>query len=294
MHHRMQRTLRRAVEAKGVGFLTGADITIRFLPAPAGHGVAFQRVDLKDSAPVPARLEYTVPRERRTAIAHEGAVIEMTEHVLAALAGMRIDNCLVQIDAPEPPGGDGSSRLFVDALLRGDSIELDQPQPVLTIGRRDKVIAADGASEVTCRPLQGPRLAIGYHLDYGPRCAIRPQTLVVEITPESFLRELAFARTFILESEAEFLRKQGYGTRTTARDLLVFGPDGPIDNVLRAPDECVRHKILDCLGDFALLGCDVHGYFEAYRSGHGLNRDIARVVQDAHATQSHPTLPYAA
>ena len=228
-------------------------------------------------------LEYTVPRERRTAISHQGVTVEMTEHVMAALAGLQIDNCLVQLNAPEPPGGDGSSQLFVDALLQADAVEQSAPRPLLSIAHPLRVSAADGLSEVSARPLSQRTLAICYHLDYGSRSPIRPQNLVVQITPESFLAELAFARTFVLESEAQALRAQGYGKRTTAKDLLVFGPHGPIDNSLRASDECVRHKILDCLGDFALIGCDLAGYFDAFRSGHRLNRDAVRKLQMMHA-----------
>lgn len=279
---RKQRTIARAVETRGVGFLTGADVTIRFLPAAENHGLVFQRVDLAGSAPVPARLEYTVPRERRTAISHQGATIEMTEHVLAALAGLQIDNCLIQINAPEPPGGDGSSQIFVDALMKTDAVEQTAPRPLLTVSHPVRVSAEDAQSEVAVRPLSYRSLAIGYHLDYGSRSPIRPQSLVVQITPETFLAELAFARTFILESEAAALKAQGYGKRTTAKDLLIFGANGPIDNTLRASDECVRHKILDCLGDFALIGCDLHGYFDAFRSGHRLNREAARRLQLTH------------
>jgi UDP-3-O-[3-hydroxymyristoyl] N-acetylglucosamine deacetylase len=281
---RNQRTIRRAVETRGVGFLTGADVTIRFLPAAEEHGIAFQRVDCPGSAPIPARLEYTVPRERRTAISSQGVTVEMTEHVMAALAGLHIDNCLVQIDAPEPPGGDGSALLFVDALDRAGAVEQSALRPVVTVTHCLKATTPDGNSDVSVRPMARPGLAIGYHLDYGARSPVPAQELVVNITPESFLKELAFARTFILEAEVEALRAQGYGKRTTARDLLVFGKDGPIDNELRAADECVRHKILDCLGDFALLGCDVHGYFDACRSGHRLNREIIRRVQLSHGT----------
>ena len=102
--------------------------------------------------------------------------------------------------------------------------------------------------------------------------------LTFELSPETFIANLAFARTFVLETEVAALKAQGYGARVTEKDLLIFGPDGVIGNELRAVDECVRHKILDCIGDFALLGCDIHGHFRAYRSGHNLNHAICRQV----------------
>lgn len=257
-------------------------MALRFLPAPAGHGIAFQRIDQAGSEPIPARLEYTAPRPRRTALEREGVAVEMIEHVMAALAGLQIDNCLVQLDAPEVPGFDGSCLPIVDRLLAAGIVELDAPRALLTVARETRTAASDGGSEIVARPLVRPVLAISYHLDYGPRSPIPPQLLTVEIRPETFADGLAFARTFILESEVTALRAQGYGRRTTARDLLVFGARGVVDNVLKRPDECVRHKILDCLGDFALIGCDLHGYISAFRSGHAQNREMVRRLQETH------------
>ncbi|MEX2287706.1 MAG: UDP-3-O-acyl-N-acetylglucosamine deacetylase [Planctomycetaceae bacterium] len=276
---RMQQTIAGPAEISGVGFFTGADVTLRFLPAAAGHGIAFQRTDRPGTAPIPAIIAYAVPRRRRTAIEHQGVAVEMTEHVLAALAGLRIDNCLVELNAPEPPGCDGSSRAFAEALLEAGIVVQDEPRTVHVIESPFRVGEDVDRAEIAARPLSRGTLAISYHLDYGPRSPIPPQTLTVEISPETFVNELAFARTFVLESEVEALRAQGHGTRISARDLLVFGPDGVIDNQLRADDECVRHKILDCLGDFALLGCDIHGHVSAYRSGHQLNRELIHRLQ---------------
>lgn len=276
MEHRRQRTIRTAVEVGGIGFLTGADVALRFLPAPADHGIVFRRVDCPGQPLIPARIEFAVPRERRTAIERHGAVVEMVEHVLAALAGLRVDNCLVEVNAPEPPGLDGSCRGFADALLAAGIVELNRLRPVLMVERPLRIGGPDQASQIEAMPLNRPVLAITYQLDYGPKSPIRPQQLTVEVTPETFLSELVFARTFVLESEVASLRAQGYGRRTTHRDLLVFGPNGVIGNHLHVPDECARHKLLDCLGDLALAGCDVCGHIRAYRSGHGLNREIAR------------------
>ena len=126
-------------------------------------------------------------------------------------------------------------------------------------------------------------LAITYQLDYGDRSPIPPQNLTIEITPESFVREIAFARTFVLESEVAALQAAGYGRRVTHQTLLVFDANGRvIDNELRAPDEPVRHKILDCIGDFALIGADLRGYFNAYRSGHRHNHDLVRRILLTH------------
>lgn len=282
MQQRLQRTIRRNVEACGIGFLTGADVSLRFLPAGPNHGIAFQRTDCPGSEPIPALVEFTVPRQRRTAIEHQGVVVEMVEHVLAALAGLQIDNCLVQLNAPEPPGLDGSCHELVERLLDAGSVEQDQPRELLVIEHPVRAASAQQRSELAAGPLSQPATVIDFQLEYGSDSPIQPQNLSIEITPETFAAELAFARTFVLQAEAETLRAQGYGRRTTAKDLLVFGPDGPIDNQLRAADECVRHKILDFIGDLALIGCDVRGQFRAYRSGHQLNREIVRRLKQTH------------
>ena len=279
---RPQHTIRRTAETSGIGFFTGADVTIRFIPAPADHGIAFQRVDLTDSEPVPALIEYTVPRRRRTSIEHRGVTVEMTEHVLAALAGLQIDNCLVQLNAPEPPGCDGSSMAFVDALLEADIVDQNALRKQFVIENMVRICAEDGSSEISAKPSIHKALTIEYQLDYGASSPIPPQNFAIKITPESFVRELAFARTFVLESEVASLKKQGYGSRTTAKDLLVFGDHGIVDNQLRADDECVRHKILDCLGDLAFIGSDVCGRVSAFRSGHRLNGDLVRRLRTAY------------
>jgi UDP-3-O-[3-hydroxymyristoyl] N-acetylglucosamine deacetylase len=202
----------------------------------------------------------------------------MIEHVMAALAGLQIDNCLVQLDGPEPPGGDGSSLHCVTALLEAGIVEQAAPRDILVVQGEHRVTGERDGSEISAQSVLRRSLVITYELDYGPRSPIRPQLLSFEFSPELFVTNFAFARTFVLEAEALALRAQGYGTRVSERDLLIFGPDGVIGNELRAWDECVRHKVLDCIGDFALLGCDIHGHFRAFRSGHALNHAICRQV----------------
>jgi|HubBroStandDraft_6_1064221.scaffolds.fasta_scaffold05028_6 UDP-3-O-acyl N-acetylglucosamine deacetylase len=280
MQGRLQRTIRQSAEISGIGFLSGRDIRIRFHPAASNQGIEFRRTDCPGSAPIPARIDFAVHRERRTAVERDGIAVEMIEHVMAALAGLRIDNCTVEIDAAEPPGLDGSSLGFAELLNGAGIVEQPAMRPTITVPETVFVGEPADESEITYRSPERPGLVIDYHLNYGPRSPIPAQAYSIEITPESFLRELAFARTFVLEQEVATLRAAGYGTRTTYRDLLVFGPAGPLENELRAADECARHKVLDCLGDFALLGSDIHGRFSAFRSGHHLNRTMVRKLRD--------------
>lgn len=280
--HRRQRTLRQTASISGFGLFSGGDCTVHFHPAEPDSGIVFRRVDLAEKTHIPARLEYVVPRPRRTAISHQGATVETIEHVMAALAGLQIDNCLVELDAPEPPGVDGSSLPFVQELLAAGLVEQDACQPLLVIQQEVSTSNEAQSSQILAGPIPQRKLALTYELDYGPRSPIRPQLMTIEFSPELFITNLAFARTFVLEQEVAELRKLGYGRRVTEKDVLIFGSDGPIGNTLRAPDECVRHKLLDCLGDFALLGCDVHGHFRAHRSGHAMNHDICRRIRQSH------------
>ncbi|MFQ5734841.1 MAG: UDP-3-O-acyl-N-acetylglucosamine deacetylase [Planctomycetaceae bacterium] len=290
MPFRHQNTIARSTAVKGVGFLTGADVTLQFHPAGEDHGIVFRRADLPGAPCVPATIKYTVPRARRTSVAGGDAVVEMTEHVLAALYGLQVDNCLVELDAPEPPGCDGSSLWFAEALLESGIVEQSAPRRAFAVNAEAGVCSEDGNSEMSVRPNGRPTLTIDYRLDYGPDSPIPPQTLRLDVAPRSFLKELAFSRTFILESEVEALQAQGYGTRITPKDLLVVGERGIIDNSLRVPNEYVRHKVLDCIGDCALLGCDLHGRFTAFRSGHRLNRAMVRWLwEQAQTARRGPT-----
>lgn len=276
---RLQRTIARETEVRGVGLLQGSDVTLRFLPAEADTGVVFLRSDLPDRPTVPAHIDRVVPRQRRTTIQRGAAVVEMVEHVMAALAGLHIDNCQVEIDAPETPGCDGSSRLFVDALDGAGTIELNRERELLVIDR--PVSVREGVATLSAHPGDGQSLVLAYQLDYGRHTPIGAQSLFLDVSPESFRKELAPSRTFLLEAEAHALRQAGIGARTTEKDLLIFGPNGVVGNELRYPDECVRHKILDMVGDLALLNMDLCGHVVAHRSGHQLNAALVRkLVQE--------------
>ena len=286
---RLQRTIARRVECRGIGFLYGADVKLAVLPAPAGHGIAFRRLDCPGTAAVPATLDHVVARARRTSIEHAGVTVELIEHVMAALAGTRIDNCLVELDSPEPPGFDGSCLNLARSLNEAGVETQDLPRQLLVIDRPMRVTDDAGGGVIVLRPLSRPILAMTYHLDYGPRAPISPQIRSIEITPATFRSELSFARTFVLEEEVSALQAQGYGRRVTPSDLLVIGPDGIVGNSLRCSDECARHKLLDCVGDFALLGADVIGHVDASRSGHRLNHLAASRLAESASVAAYRT-----
>jgi UDP-3-O-acyl N-acetylglucosamine deacetylase len=273
---RLQRTIARETEVRGVGFIQGSDVALRFRPAGADTGIVFVRTDLPGRPSVRAAIDNVTPRQRRTTIQRGEAVVEMVEHVLAALSGLRVDNCEVEVNAPETPGCDGSSRAFVEALAAAGPVDLDRPRAAVVIDR--PVTVSEGSAVVTALPGVGQGYVLSYRLDYGHGSPIGAQSLSLDVSPGTFAAELAPSRTFLLEAEALALRRQGIGTRATETDLLIFGSDGPIGNALRFPDECVRHKILDMVGDLALLEMDIVGRVVADRSGHQLNAALVRAL----------------
>lgn len=276
---RNERTIARPASLRGVSLLAGLDVNVRFLPGDEGTGVVFTRTDLADRPTIPANIHFVVPRQRRTAIQSGVAVVEMVEHIMAALAGLQIDNCVVEIDGPETPGCDGSSLAFVEILQSAGVIEQQRRRDRLVIDR--PITVRDGSSILTAHPGVDPALVLSYHLDYGDASPIRRQSHLVALSPSSFREELAPCRTFLLTEEADALRRAGIGTHVTERDILIFGPDGPIDNELRHDNECARHKMLDMVGDLALLGKDLVGHVVAHRSGHSLNASLVEALLKA-------------
>jgi len=278
---RSQKTIQQAVAISGVSIFTNHDANVRFLPADEDDGIRFQRVDISHSKPIHARIENAVFRHRRTAIEFEDASVEMIEHVMAALTGLQIDNCLIEIDGPEMPGFDGSSQLIAEALLDAGIVE--QTTLARCFRMQKSVNVEQDRASIVGEPNDG--LKIDYQLEFGDGSPIPTGQLEFTITPETFINEIAAARTFVLESEVEAMRSLGYGKKLTAQDLLVFGQDGVIDNKLRWPDECIRHKFLDCIGDLSLIGCDLDGAFHAIQSGHALNREMVRAILASHDSE---------
>ncbi|MDA1048973.1 MAG: UDP-3-O-acyl-N-acetylglucosamine deacetylase [Planctomycetota bacterium] len=273
---RSQHTIAKPVEVTGFGYWSGQDIRVEFRPADVGTGLVFVRRDLASLPRIPALVANRIETPLRTTLVSNGNSVEMVEHVLAACAGLELDNCEIWVDQSEMPGCDGSAQAFVDALTKAGIVEQDALRERLVV--MDVTRVGDDESWVEIRPWPRGGFKVKYRLDYGSENAIGRQTIELAVTPETFCRELAGARTFLLESEAEWLRSRGLGTRVTVQDLVVFGDEGPIGNELRFEDECVRHKTLDLVGDFALAGCEIVGQVIAHRSGHRLNAELVRVL----------------
>jgi UDP-3-O-acyl N-acetylglucosamine deacetylase len=251
-------------------------VEVEFRPAPIGSGIVFVRRDLDRPRRIAADVRQRIEVPRRTTLVGDGAQVEMVEHVLAALYGLAIDNCEVWLNSSELPGLDGSCQPIVEALSSAGTVE--QPAFRRRLVVTDITRVGDEDIWVEARPSKTGGLTIKYRLDYGSDNAIGRQTIELAVTRKSFCEELASARTFILEGEAQWLRERGLGARVTNKDLLVFGPEGPLDNELRMENECVRHKALDLVGDLALAGCELVGHFFAHRSGHRQNAELVKAL----------------
>lgn len=273
---RNQRTVAATAVIQGIGYWSGRDVRIEFRPAPVGTGIVFVRDDLKGCPRIAATVENRFETPRRTTLRNGDASVEMVEHIMAALAGLQVDNCELWVNEPEMPGCDGSSLPFVEVLQAVGTVEQDAPRCRKVVRRPLRI--GDENSWIEARPCCSDKLVLRYELDYGSGSSIGRQSLEVSLSPRHFHINLAPSRTFLLESEAEAIKSLGLGKRATFKDLLVYGPNGPIDNVLRFPDECVRHKMVDMVGDLALAGCDLVGRFTAYRSGHRLNAELVRAI----------------
>ena len=275
---KQQQTISRPVELSGRGLFSGAEATVRFRPAPPNTGIVFVRADPPEPVRIAAVVENVSKRTRRTAIRNGTVAVETVEHCLSALAGLGVDNVEIEIHGGELPSGDGSSTLFVEAIQSAGIEPQDSPRQVYAIDREIRV--TEGDAEVRAWPGSSKTLTIRYELDYGDG-PIGQQHLTFTLTPEAYLQEIAASRTFLLQTEADQFRAAGMGQHLTYKDILVFDGQGPIENTLRYPDECVRHKILDLIGDLMLFGRPIAGNVFARRSGHALNHAMVRELRKA-------------
>ena len=274
--NRKQQTLAATAHVEGFGLWSGRDVRLEFRPAPPNSGVVFVRRDLPTPKRIAARVERRIESPRRTTLSEHGAHVEMVEHVLAALAGLQIDNCEVWTDAAEMPGMDGSSQPFVTALQSAGIIQQAAMRAFLVVSEVTRV--GDDDAWIEARPHNHSALSLQYRLDYGNDHPIGRETLRMTLNTERFVRQLAPARTFIMKEEADWLQRQGIATRVSSQDVLVFGDEGVIDNELRFENECVAHKMLDMIGDLSLANCDLIGHFVAHRSGHRLNAHLVQTL----------------
>ncbi len=281
---RQQQTLSSPVTVKGIGYWSGLTVQIHLKPAAENTGVLFVRPDLPGCPSIKAHVSNRVQASLRTVLDNRRIRVEMIEHLMAALSGLRIDNCEVWLDRDELPGLDGSANPYVEAIQQVGVVKQTALREKLVVTHPMRV----GNSErwIEARPTLN-KLMFEYELHFVQCLAIGRQNLKLEMTPETFVTELAPARTFILQADALKLREQGLCEHVQYSDLLVFGEQGVVDNELRFDNECVRHKMLDLAGDLALAPFDLIGHFIAHRSGHDLHTQMLhRLLQEGRFVES--------
>lgn len=267
-----QTTIAAPVSYTGVGLHSGKDVTMKLQPAEADTGIVFTRVDLPGQPQVEAKAENVTSTLRATTIEDNGIKMFTIEHVMSALHGAGIDNVEICINAEEPPVADGSSREFFQLLKKAGIRQLDRERHEVVIDQLYRV--DDGDKFVLALPYDGFRVSF---TSINPHPLIGIQYGDYEINEENYLKEIAPARTIAYEKEVEALHQMGLGLGGTLENVIVYNDEGWM-NPLIYPDELVRHKILDLVGDLRLAGI-VKGHFVAVKSGHALNTTMSKLLK---------------
>jgi UDP-3-O-[3-hydroxymyristoyl] N-acetylglucosamine deacetylase len=269
---RDQQTIDHSVTCTGVGLHTGQHATLRLHPAPADHGIVFKRSDLGRSAPIRAAADLVVSTSFSTTLGRDRNTVQTVEHLLAACAGLRIDNLLIDVNGPEVPILDGSAEPFVSLLRHAGISPQGRVQPYmrlirpLHIGRPGRGIVA----------LPAPFPKISYAIDF-PDDAVRRQHYLYEWTEAEFVREIAPARTFGFVKDVERMRAMGLIKGASLDNAVVVGERGVMNpGGLRFADEFVRHKVLDLIGDLSLTGLPLVAHVIADCAGHTMNLELVR------------------
>ncbi len=273
-----QRTLRAAIGCTGIGLHSGARIALRLLPGAPDSGIVFRRTDLA-GVEIPARHDHVVDTRLNTTLGLPGgpeAIVGTVEHVMSALAGMGIDNAVVEVDGAEVPVMDGSAAPFVFLIECAGVVAQDAPRQVVEVLRPIRV--AEGEGFVTLLPASFQGLALEAEIDY-PAAAVRRQGRALRLTPAAYKADLAAARTFGFAEEVEALRAAGLARGGSLKNaVVVSGARILNEGGLRFADEFVRHKLLDMVGDLALSGLALNARVVARRPGHRLNNQALRAL----------------
>jgi UDP-3-O-[3-hydroxymyristoyl] N-acetylglucosamine deacetylase len=270
-----QRTIGKSVSLSGSTLFSGGFSNIRLVPARAGDGIAFKRVDLPLSPLIPAKVEYVLSTNRCTKLGKEGATVQLVEHVLSALSGCGIDNCLIEVDGPEIPVGDGSAQLFVEQIEKAGVVELDALKKVIRI--KEPLYFSDKDAHLIALPAD--HFQVSYTLHYPQSPFIRSQFFQCAPSEQFYRDEIASARTFCLYEEiAPLIEKGILKGGAFEQGLVIRGMEVLNVGGVRFPYEMAKHKVLDLIGDFTLLGATIEGHIVAIRSGHSTNVAFAKLI----------------
>ncbi len=271
----MQKTVKNEVAASGYGLFTGEKVSLKILPAPPNTGIVFQRIDLAGKPELAAHLSLVREAPRCTRLANEKASIYMVEHLLSAFRGLGIDNARIEVEGPEILAADGSSLFFVELLEKAGAQVQTTPRKFIEI--KDPIYFSE--KEVHLIALPSPDFRISYTLHYPQSSLLGSQFYTLSLTPSRFKTEIAPCRTFSLYEEIlPFIEKGlikggGLENALVIRGDQIMNPEGA-----RFPDEMVRHKILDLIGDLSLVGAPILGHIISVRSGHSSNIAFAKLI----------------
>jgi len=288
---RLQRTMRKGVELSGTTLFSGRTVRVRLLPAEEDTGYLFVRTDLPDSPVVPATVEAVGNGFRSTSLSLNGVVVRVVEHVLSACVGLRVDNVIIEVDGEEMPVLDGCALSYARAMLEAGIEEQSAERPLLEL--EQTVTQPQGDTTIVAMPAD-EGLTVSYILDFDQYD--RPsEALSLTLTPESYMAQIAPARTFGFEDDYEEFKRLSIGGGVTDDNAFILCKNGSVlkplsgeSADLRFPDEAVRHKILDLLGDIAVANVDMRAKIVAVRSGHQLNAAFARQIRRIIDEQAAP------
>lgn len=265
MSYVAQTTLARSVSYSGIGLHAAEEVHMVMCPAAANTGIVFIRTDLPGRPSVKAHLSNVTNTMRATTLEDGEAKVFTVEHVLSALNGLQIDNCIIEMDSAEPPVADGSSLNFVELIQQAGVKELDEPRQELVVHKQHLVQENDKFIAIV--PYDGFRITF---TSINPHPLLGVQFFDAEITKESYIKEIAYARTIAFTEELDMMKKLGLGKGGTLENVVVYDKTGCL-SVPRVDDELVRHKVLDVIGDMAMIGRPLRGHIIAVKSSHKLN-----------------------
>jgi UDP-3-O-[3-hydroxymyristoyl] N-acetylglucosamine deacetylase len=273
-----QRTLRRQISCAGIGLHSGNKVTLSLKPAPANSGIRFRRTDL-GNLEIQATVANLAGMHYATGLAHNEGSVETVEHLLAALVSLGIDNVVVELNYPEVPIMDGSAAPFVYLIQEAGIKPLGVPKRLLRV--RQPIELTRGDKRIAIYPSDHFKITYSISFDHP---MLRHQARTVSLSEDSFIEEIAPARTFGFLKEVELLRQHGLALGGSLENAIVIGETGVLNNQLRFEDEFVRHKILDAVGDLALVGYPVVGHLVVHRGGHALHAAFAaKLLQERQA-----------
>lgn len=262
-----QRTLAKPFSCSGIGVHSGIQVNLTIQPAPANHGIRFRRSDLADSPTIRAVFRNVVDTSLATVIGQDGVIVSTIEHLMATFSGFSIDNALVIIDGYEMPIMDGSAHAFAQGVMEAGVVELDKPRSFLAI--TEKIEIVEGDKRVTAVPCDHFSISCDIAFNHP---MINEQSYTLDLRDNSFLEAISPARTFGFYRDIKMLKLYGLGRGVDLGTGIALTEDGIMNkDGLRFPDEFVRHKLLDCLGDFSLLGMPILAKITTNKSGHAFN-----------------------